>query len=60
MLLHDYEERIELARQNDEDLLQWLSPSKDLAKRRSKLREVIRSLPSYEAYKTACEAVYGV
>lgn len=60
MLLHDYEERIELARQNDEDLLQWLSPSKDLAKRRSKLREVIRSLPSYEAYKTTCEAVYGV
>lgn len=59
-LLAEYNKRIENARQKGETFLQWLDPSKDLARRRSNLREVIRSLPSYEAYETTCKSVYGL
>lgn len=59
-LLTEYDERIKSAEQNGEEFIQWLNPGKDLARRRSKLREIIMLLPSYEAYTIACRSVYGV
>jgi hypothetical protein len=58
-LLREYHSRIEAAEQNKDEFLQWLDPARDLAKRRSRLRDVIKSLPSYEAYAIACRNVYG-
>ena len=44
----------------DRSFLQWLQPGRSLARRRSKLREVIRTVPTYADYTSACRAVYGV
>jgi len=44
----------------DRGFLQWLAPSKSLARRRSKLRDAIRTLPAFADYASACRAVYGI
>jgi hypothetical protein len=36
----------------------YLDPNRGLPQRRTKLREVIRSLPSFAQYDTACQALY--
>lgn len=59
-LIKEYRAHVSHAVSAGEDWVQWLDPSKDLARRRSKLRDIIRSLPSYGAYSAACAAVYGV
>jgi len=44
----------------DREFLQWLAPSKSLARRRSKLRDAISTLPAFADYASACRAVYGI
>jgi len=59
-LFDEYRAHINEARISGEDWVQWLDPSKNLARRRSKLREIIQSLPSYDDYSSACQVVYGL
>ncbi len=60
-LLQEYHSLIDSKREaEDAGFMQWFDPSKSLARRRSMLRRIIKTLPTFEAYATACRAVYGV
>jgi len=59
MLISDYYTYLDVRSKNNDELLKWLDPSRKLSTRRSRLWEVIRSLPSYKPYKTACENAYA-
>jgi hypothetical protein len=60
-LMSEYDKARQFAmKKGDDGVLQWLDPGKDLAKRRSRLRGIIRELPGYRDYENACRAVYGV
>ncbi len=54
-LIMEYHEAL-----TDEDWAQWLGPEKSLARRRSKLRTLISTLPSYADYSEACNATYKI
>jgi len=54
-LIREYHEAL-----TDEDWAQWLRPEKSLARRRSKLRTLISTLPSFADYSEACNATYKI
>lgn len=59
VLCTEYHAHINEAKKSKDGFLRWLHPSQNLARRRSKLRDVIKSLPSYESYTNACKNIYG-
>lgn len=58
-LISEYHQYLDSGKRNNKDFLKWLAPSQKLAVRRSKLWDVLKSLPSYKAYEVACRNVYG-
>jgi len=57
-LVSDYYAYLEAGKRNRNDSLKWLDASRKLSTRRSRLWDVIKSLPAYEPYKTACKRAY--
>lgn len=58
VLISDYYAYLEAEKKCKNESLKWLDPSRKLSTRRSRLWEAIKSLPSYEPYKKACENIF--